>query len=134
MIDPERAEVISMLPPPHNKKSMQSFMGKINFFRRFIPSFANLVKPLQDMVKQKVEYKWEVAQWEAFVSIKEAIANAPSLMSPNFLRDFILDTFATDTSYATILTQKTQDGDEVPISFMSAGLDVPQLKYPEVQK
>ena len=63
------------------------------------------------MVKQKVEYKWEVAQREAFASIKESIANSPSLMSPDFLREFILYTFATDTSYADVLTQKNQDGD-----------------------
>ena len=134
MIDLERAEVISKLPPPHNKKSMQSFTGKINFVRTFIPSFAEIVKPLQDMVKQKAEYKWEVAQREAFASIKEAIANSPSLMSPNFLKEFILYTFTIDTLYATVLTQKNQDGNEVPISFMSAGLDEAQLKYPEVDK
>ena len=62
MIDHERAEVISKLPPPHNKKSMQLFMGKINFVWRFIPSFAVTIKPLQDMIKQKAEYKWEAAQ------------------------------------------------------------------------
>jgi hypothetical protein len=62
MIDLVRAEVISKLPPPHNKKFMQSFMGKINFVCRFIPSFSETIKPLQDMVKQKVEYKWEIAQ------------------------------------------------------------------------
>lgn len=55
-------------------------------------------------------------------------------MSPDFLREFILYTFATDTSYAVLLTQKNLDGDEVPISFMSAGLDGSQLKYPEVEK
>ena len=46
IIDPERSEVIAKLPPPHNKKSMQSFMGKINFVHRFIPSFAETMKPL----------------------------------------------------------------------------------------
>ena len=53
MIDPEREEVIAKLLPTHNKKSMQSFMGKINFVHRFIPSFAKMIKPLQDMIKQK---------------------------------------------------------------------------------
>ena len=48
------------------------------------------------------------------------------------MREFILYTFAADTSYVIVLTQKNQDGDEVPISFISAGLDGPQLKYPEV--
>jgi hypothetical protein len=56
------------------------------------------------MVKQKAEYKWEAAQQEAFASITEAIANAPSLMSLDFLKEFILYTFATDTSYVIVLT------------------------------
>jgi hypothetical protein len=55
-------------------------------------------------------------------------------MSPNFLKEFILYTFAMDTSYAAVLIEKNLDGDEVLISFMSAGLDGPQLKYPEVEK
>ena len=39
MIDPERTESISKIPFPTTKKSMQSFMGKINSVRRFVPSF-----------------------------------------------------------------------------------------------
>ena len=39
MIDPEWTEAISRIPFPSTKKSMQSFMGKINFVRRFLPSF-----------------------------------------------------------------------------------------------
>lgn len=89
---------------------------------------------MQDTVKQKVEYKWEVAHWEDFTSIKEAIANSPLLMSPDFLKDNILCTFTTDTLYVAVLTQKNQDGDEVPISFMSAGLDEAPLKYTYVDK
>lgn len=44
MIDPERSQVISKLPLSHNKKSMQSFMVKINFIWRFILSFAETVQ------------------------------------------------------------------------------------------
>ena len=50
-IDLERIEFISQIPLPHNKKGMQSFMGTINFVRRFVPDFAQIVKPLQQMVK-----------------------------------------------------------------------------------
>ena len=46
MIEPERAEAISRIPPPHNKKSMQLFLGKINLVRRFVPSFAKTDKHL----------------------------------------------------------------------------------------
>ena len=50
-IDPERIKDIEQIPLPHNKKGMQSFMGTINFMRRFVPEFSQIVKPLQQMVK-----------------------------------------------------------------------------------
>ena len=51
-IDPERIKAIEQIPLPHNKKGMQSFMGTINFVRRFVLDFAQTVKPLQQMVKK----------------------------------------------------------------------------------
>ena len=63
---------------------MQSFMGTINFMRRFVPDFAQIVKPLQQMVKQSVQFKWTDVQKNAFSKIKTSIAHAPSLKSPNF--------------------------------------------------
>ena len=50
MIDPKRIEAISKIPFPATKKSMQSFLGKINFVRRFVPSFSEIVRPLQNMI------------------------------------------------------------------------------------
>ena len=46
-VDPERIKAIEQIPLPHNKKGMQSFMGTINFVRRFVLDFAQIVKPLQ---------------------------------------------------------------------------------------
>lgn len=134
VVSKERSKVIAKILTPHNKKSMQSFMGKIDFIRRFILNFVETVKHLQDMINKKVEYKWEANQGEAFMNMREAISNSPSLVNPEFLKEFFLYTFATDISYVVILTQKNQDGDEVSISFMSAGLDEAQLKYQEVDK
>jgi hypothetical protein len=56
IIDPERTQVISKLHPPSSKKSMQSFLGQINFSRRFIPSFSEMVRPLQNLIKKDVQY------------------------------------------------------------------------------
>ena len=85
---------------------MQSFLGKINFFRIFVPNFAQVVKPLQYLVKNDVPFKWSEEQISAFVEIKRSIAKAPALMSPDISKDFILYTFATDFSYAVVLTQR----------------------------
>ena len=46
-IDPGRIEAIKSIVLPHNKKDIQSFLGKINFVRRFVFDFIEIVKPLQ---------------------------------------------------------------------------------------
>ena len=63
----------------------------------------------------------------AFDKIKTSIAHAPSLKIPNFEKDFILYTFASDDLLAAVLMQKEEGGDEYPISFMSTGLQGDEL-------
>ena len=101
---------------------MQSSMGTINFVRRFVPNFAQIVKPLQQMGKQSVQFKWTDVKKNAFSKIKTVVAHAPSLKSMDFDKDFILYTFASDDSLAAMLTQKEDGGDEFPMSFMSTSL------------
>ena len=103
-IDPGRIEDIKAIVLPHNKTAMQSFLRKINFVRRFIFDFVEIVKPLQDMIKKDFTFKWRKERREAFDKIKEAIEEAPTLRSPNFDNEFILYTFASDYSIAVVLT------------------------------
>ena len=57
---------------------MQSFLGQINFFKRFVPDFSRIVSPLQAMIKKNSLFKWGQEEYEAFDLIKQAIINAPS--------------------------------------------------------
>jgi ribonuclease HI len=58
MIDPARVEAIQKLSLPRSKKDIQSLLGKINFVRRFVPNFAELVKHITCMLKKGAEVKW----------------------------------------------------------------------------
>ena len=69
---------------------MQSFFGKINFVRIFVPNFAQIVTPLQDLVKKYVVVKYSDAQKDSFKRIKKVIMEAPALMSPDFSKYFIV--------------------------------------------
>jgi hypothetical protein len=63
---------------------MQSFLGKINFVRIFVPIFSEMVRPLQNLITKDVQYHWGPLESQSFDSIKKAIVDAPSLMSPDF--------------------------------------------------
>eukprot|EP00253_Pinus_taeda_P025277 PITA_25277 len=64
-IDPDRIKEISEIPFPHNKKSMQSFLGQINFVKRFVPDFSEIILPLQTMIKKNSAFKWGSPEKEA---------------------------------------------------------------------
>jgi hypothetical protein len=129
LVDPEITKVVLQIPPPHNKKSMQTFFGRINFVRRFVPYFGNIVKPLRRMIKKHVHIKWTPLKKEMFENIKDAIANTPYLRSPYFSKDFLLYKLAYSHSLVAVLTQKDEQGDEYHVAFMRIGLQGVELSY-----
>ena len=133
-IDPKHTKAIMQIPPPHNKKSMQSFLGQINFVRRFVPSFSEMVGPLQNLIKNDVQYHWGPQESQAFDSIKKSIVEAPSLMSPDFSQDFTLYTFASDRSYVVVLNQKNVENNEISIAFMRSSFKGVELNYSAVEQ
>jgi hypothetical protein len=102
--------------------------------RRFVPSFSEMVRPLQNLIKKDAQYHWGPLENQAFNAIKQAIIDAPSLMSPDFSQDFTLYTFASDRSYATVLTQKNAENNEVLIAFMSSAFKGDELNYPAIDQ
>jgi hypothetical protein len=72
-IEPKRTKAITKIPPPHNKNLCSHSSRRINFVRRFIPSFSETVKPLQDMIKKNVEFRWGSKEKEAFDKIKKIL-------------------------------------------------------------
>eukprot|EP00253_Pinus_taeda_P018247 PITA_18247 len=121
-IDPDRIKEISEIPFPHNKKSMHSFLGQINFVKIFIPDFSQIILPLQTMIKKNSVFKWGSPEKEAFELIKQSIINSSALNTPKFSNHFTLYTIASDFSYAAVLTQINNHNLEAPISFYSSNL------------
>ena len=78
-------------------------MGKINFFKRFIPNFAELVKHITSMLNKGLEIKWTDAARSSFEAIKQAIMEAPTLISPDYTKEFYIFSFASYDTLASVL-------------------------------
>lgn len=133
-IDPERVDTIQKLDLPRHKTGIQSFMGQINFLRRFIPNFAEILKPITDMLKKDVEVKWSLESRTAFQKIKQAVTEAPVLVNPQFDKEFLVFSFGSHDTIAVVLLQKNAEGYEQPISFFSKVLRDAELKYDILEK
>ena len=102
-IDPDRVAAIQQIGLPRNKKEIQSFLGKVNFLRRFITNFAEVVKYINNMLKKDNTFQWSKEAKQFFISIKQALSEAPALVTPNFDKDFMIFSFASEHTIAGVL-------------------------------
>jgi hypothetical protein len=107
-IDPSRVEAIQTLSLPRSRNEVHAFLGKINFLRRFISNFAELVKHITAMLRKGKEIKWTVEPRESFIQIKRAMTEAPVLISPDYSKDFLIFSFASFDTVAVVLLQKNK--------------------------
>ena len=102
-IDPSRVEAINTMSLPRSKKEVQSFLGKINFLRRFVSNFVELVKHITVILRKGNEAKWTTEPRESFVQIKKSLTEAPMLISPDYSKDFLIFSFASFETVAAVL-------------------------------
>jgi hypothetical protein len=69
-IDPIRVEGILKIGTPRSKKEVKSFLGKVNFLRRFIPNLSKIIKYIPNMLKKGNEIKWNPEARKSFEEIK----------------------------------------------------------------
>jgi hypothetical protein len=133
-IDPSRIEAIQDFSLPISKKEVQSFLGKINFLRRFVSNFAELVKFIATMLRKGNEIKWIAESRNSFGQMKKALTEAHVLMSPDYSKEFMIFSFASFNTVTTVLLQKNSEGLEKPIYFFSRALRDAEIKYDIMEK
>jgi hypothetical protein len=133
-IDSSRVEAIQNFSLPRSKKEVKSFLGKINFLRRFVSDFAELVKHITTMLRKENEVKWTVESRESFNQIKKALTRAHMLASPDYSKDFLIFSFSSFDTVAVVLLQKNVEGMEKPISFFNNALRNAEVTYDIMEK
>src|SRR3979490_3060526 len=82
-MDPTKVAGVAEWPTPKNRKEVQSFLGFTNFYRRFIPHFSDDARPLFDLSKKDVAFRWGIPEDEAFNKLKKSITSTPILTLPS---------------------------------------------------
>ena len=102
-IEPKRIEAILKISPPRSIKELQSFIGKINFSRRFIPNLVELLRNITNMLKKYLQIKWSIYARQSFEMVKYELTEAPILISPDFSKDVIIFSFSFEHNVAAVL-------------------------------
>ena len=106
----------------------------INYYRRFIEGFSEITAPLTNLLKGKPKLvEWNDDAEKAFIELKQRLISAPILANPNFELPFTVQTDASDSAVAGILTQE-HEGVEHVIAYFSRKLTTPQMSWKAAEK
>ena len=102
------------------------------YYRRFIPNFSKISKPLTNLLRKNVPLVWDQKTEESFVALKEILTET-LLPYPDFTKTFVLTTDASSESLGAILSQGPI-GQDLPIAYASRTLDKAEINYSTTEK
>ena len=134
---PKTLEAIFEAGTPHDKQSLRSFLGLVNFYRNFIPNAADLCAPLYDLLKSNTSFVWSEKCQADFVKLKSVLADFVPLAfydsdvnTPTFLT-----TDASGYGISAVLTQISKEtGEERPVYFLCRKLTENEQAYSVSEK
>ncbi|GJP78104.1 hypothetical protein CLOP_g8430, partial [Closterium sp. NIES-67] len=140
-IDPKKIATIQDWTPPTNLRELQSFLGFVNYVRRYIPNMAGVTSPLTDLRKKGKFYEWGGEQQASFMSggraafeqLKLFLTTPPVLRIADPHRPFELITDASDLAVGTVLLQDFGEGLQ-PIAYEFRKLNPAERDHPVHEK
>uniref|UniRef100_A0A3Q2C787 ribonuclease H n=1 Tax=Cyprinodon variegatus TaxID=28743 RepID=A0A3Q2C787_CYPVA len=131
--NPALVKDVQLWKPPENLQELQAFLGLCNYYRKFVPNFAELSNPVHDLLKKESVFVWIEEHQAAFTKLKERLTTAPMLGYPHPEGKFILDTDASNNSVGAVLSQ-VQWGEERVWAFASCQLAPAQQRYCDTRR
>lgn len=130
----DKVRAIRETRTPENVKELQSFLGLVTFYGRFLKDLSTVAHPLHELLKRDAPWHWSADCQNAFEQIKRKI------VSPNFLVHFqenlpvILVCDASSVGVGALLAHVMPDGSERPIAFASRKLNKAEVNYSQMKK
>ena len=131
--DPGKVIAITNMPAPHNLKTLRSFLGMASYYRKFIPFFSELAKPLTNLTRADEKFKWDEPQQTAFDKLKEHLTSPPILAFFDPQAPIVLATDASDYAIGSVLQQR-QEGTLRVLEYASRSLTDTESRYSTCEK
>src|SRR6266436_4396747 len=109
-MDPTKVCGVTEWPTPMKVKEVQSFLGFMNFYQKFICDFSDIPHPLYALTCKTQRWVWGLAKQEAFDTLKRAVTSAPVLTFPSQSGHFHLKCDALNFPTGAVLSQVQADG------------------------
>ncbi|GJW73659.1 reverse transcriptase domain-containing protein [Tanacetum coccineum] len=83
-VDKAKVDVIAKLPHPTSVKGIQSFLGHVGFYRRFIQDFSKIARLMTHLLEKETPFVFSKECIEGFNILKKKLTEAPILVAPDW--------------------------------------------------
>nr|XP_055048287.1 uncharacterized protein K02A2.6-like [Misgurnus anguillicaudatus] len=131
---PSKVKAIVDAPIPKNVSQLRSFLGLLNYYGRFIPNIATLLKPLHKLLCHENNWKWTSECQESFIKAKETLLGSNALTHFDPALPIQLACDASPYGVGAVLSHIMPNGQERPIAFASRSLSKAEANYAQIER
>lgn len=132
--NPDKIAAIQKFPLPKTSTEIKRFLGLLGYYRKFIPDLARITKPMTQCLKKGSKITPTDKDFiNCFETCKTLLTNDPILQYPDFEKEFILTTDASNYAIGAVLSQGTIGSDK-PIAYASRTLNSSEINYSTIEK
>lgn len=117
---------IKDFPVPQNRKQIRQFLGKINFYGKYIPSVSIVLDPLHKLLRKDQIFNWTDQCEDAFQKIKDYLCSKPILAIYDPQAPIFIYTDASVIGIGAVLKQIQHNGEEKPVAYFSKKINESQ--------
>ena len=133
---PDKLDTIKKMPAPKDVKEIKQFLGLTGYYRKFVPRFADISRPLTQLMEKETKFVWTPECQKSFQLLKLFLCGEPILKYADTSKPYTLYTDARKSRRAGVLTQSHTtviDGKSVttdhPLAFVSGLFRGSQLNW-----
>ena len=97
---PEKLDSIQKMLPPKTSQEVKQFLGLIGHYRKFVPRFLDLARPLNALTRKNIEFEWRQICQESFNLLKASLMTEPIFTYPDPNLPYVLFTDASKYAWA----------------------------------
>ena len=126
--DFSKIQAVKEWPMPTTVKELRSFLGLCSYYRRYVPNFALVARPLHKLTEKDSIFEWTPDCQTSFEQLKHLLTSSPILAYPAVGVEYLLDTDASNEALGSVLSQ-VQNGHERVISYYSRCFSSSERNY-----
>jgi len=124
-VDPSKVQEVMDWKPPTSVHQIRSFLGLAGYYRKFIPDFSRIAKPMTELLKKEVKFRWDENCEKAFRTLRGNLTTAPILAQPDNSKPYDVYCDASVTGLGCVLMQENR-----VIAYASRALRPHEVNYP----